>query len=98
MAQSQPTERAVPAFRSTQEAAEFWDTHSTTEFEDHWQPVEAEVAQPLSRGYFVTIELDEATFAHLRSAAKETGVTADDLAKRWLIERLARDAKSNAAD
>jgi CopG antitoxin of type II toxin-antitoxin system len=98
MAQSQRAERAVPSFRSTQEAAEFWDAHSTTEFEDHWQPVDAEIAQPLVRGYFVTLELDEAMFAQLRAAAKRSGISADDLATRWLLERLTGESKSDAAD
>src|SRR5262249_46330552 len=96
--QSQPTERAVPTFQSVQEAADFWDTHVTADFEDHWQPVDAEVAQPLPRGYFVTVDLDEATFEQLRAAAKRLGISTNDLAKRWLLERLASEYRSNAAD
>src|SRR4051812_38774141 len=98
MTQSRSTERAAPAFRSVEEAAEFWDTHSTTEFEDHWQPADVEVAQPLGRSHFVTVELDEAAFARLRLAAKVLGLSADNLARRWLLERLARESESSAAD
>lgn len=98
MTQSETTGRVVPTFRSVEEAAEFWDTHSTTEFEDHWQPVGVEVAQPLERGFFLTVELDEATFARLRMAAKKSGLGTGDLARRWLLERLAADSASSAAD
>jgi hypothetical protein len=98
MTQSQSTARAVPAFRSVEEAAEFWDTHSTTEFEHHWEAADVEVAQPIGRSLFVTVELEEAAFARFRTVAKDLGVSADDLARRWLLERLAEDSKSSAAD
>ena len=90
--------RAIPAFRSVEEAAEFWDTHSTTEFEEEWQPVDVEVAKPLGRTWFVTIELDETTFEQLRAAARRQGLRADDLARAWLLERLARAPETDAAD
>ena len=98
MNRSQQPKRAFPSFRSIQEAAEFWDTHSTTEFEDEWQPVDVEVVQPLGRTWLVSIDLEEFSFERLRAAAKASGVDADDLAKRWLLERLARVSESNAAD
>jgi len=98
MTRVQPTVRTVPAFRSDQEAAEFWDANSTTEFEDHWQPVDVEVERPLQRTWLVTVELDEAAFARMQTAAKRVGITADELAKTWLLERLAGASGSNAAE
>ena len=98
MSRSQQPKSTFPTFKSVQESAEFWDTHITTEFEDEWQPVEVEVAKPLGRTFFVTVELDEASFERLRAAAKRTGVGADELAKTWLLERLVHTAESSAAD
>jgi hypothetical protein len=98
MTRSQPTERAVPTFRSIQEAADFWDTHSTTEFEDHWQPIDTDVARPLQRAWLVTVELDEATFVQLRAAAERLGIGTDELALKWLRERLVGPSDSSAAD
>jgi hypothetical protein len=98
MTRSQPAECAVPTFRSVREAADFWDTHSTTEFEDHWQPVDTDVARPLQRTRLVTVELDEATFDQLRAAAKRLGICTDELALKWLRERLAGPTDSSAAD
>jgi hypothetical protein len=97
MTRTQPAERIVPAFRSVQEAAEFWDAHSTTEFEEHWQPVNAEVELPLERAYLVSVELDETAFSQLRTAAKGLGISTDELANRWLRERLASASDSKAA-
>jgi hypothetical protein len=98
MDRSHQPKSAFPTFQSVQEAAEFWDTHSTTEFEDDWAPVDVEVARPLERTWLVSIELDETSFERLRAIAKRRGVGADELAKQWLLDRLARVADSNAAD
>jgi hypothetical protein len=98
MTRAKPPERTVPAFRSVQETAEFWDTHSTTEFEDHWQPVDVEVEKPLKRAYVVSVELDESAFSQLRAAATRLGISTDELAKSWLRERLAGASDSKAAD
>jgi CopG antitoxin of type II toxin-antitoxin system len=98
MKPSRPTARPIPTFRSAEEAAEYWDTHSTTEFEGEWGPVAVEVVRPLGRTWFVTIELDAATFERLRAEATRRGMRADDLAKTWLLERLARASEPGGAD
>ncbi|MGH2561555.1 MAG: hypothetical protein ACRDJH_21015 [Thermomicrobiales bacterium] len=56
----------IPEFASLKEEAEFWDTPSTTEFEDEWEPVEVEVARPLKHALMVSM-VRETFFASLIS-------------------------------
>lgn len=98
MSRSQQSQDTVPPFRSIQEMAEFWDAHDSTDFEDHWQAVEVEIARPLGRVVMLALDLSDDDFARLRSAAADLGISADDLAKRWVQEQLARQVRDSAAD
>ena len=53
-------------FRSEDEAAEFWDTHSIIDYEEFLEPIDLEV--DLKRRYF-EIEVDEESFLALRDSA-----------------------------
>ena len=54
-------------FGSYEEAAEFWDTHSITDYEEFLEPVDVEV--DIQRLHF-EIEVDEESFQALRETAK----------------------------
>jgi hypothetical protein len=47
-----------------EEEAEFWDTHSTADYEVEFKPIKVRLAKNLSQG--ITIRLDEDTLAELR--------------------------------
>ena len=98
MTRSQQSQDIVPPFQSIQEMAEFWDTHDSTDFEDHWQPVEIDIARPLGRVVILALDLSDEEFVRLRTAAAELGMSADDLVKRWVHEQLARQSRDSAAD
>lgn len=42
MSEEQQKKSRIPEFKSLEEAAEFWDTHSTADFEDEFEPAELE--------------------------------------------------------
>ena len=73
-------------FGSEEEAAEFWDTHSLTDYEEFLEPAGLEVA--LKRRHF-EIEVDEESFAALRDRAKKLQKPVKQLASEILKERLA---------
>lgn len=79
----------IPAFNSIEEEAAFWDSHSTTEFEDEWEPVEVEVAPDLRSVRVVEIELDDETADLLFALARQRGVRASELARSWIRDQLA---------
>jgi predicted DNA binding CopG/RHH family protein len=82
MAKSKP----IPDFDSLEEAAEFWDTHSTADFEDQWKPVEFEVDLQENCTY---VALDEPLARTVRQAARAQGLSVHAWVNRCLEERLA---------
>jgi len=73
-------------FGSEEEAAEFWDTHSLSDYEEFLEPVGLEV--DLKRRHF-EIEVDEESFAALRNRAKKLQKPVKQLASEILKEKLA---------
>ncbi len=89
----------IPEFRSVQEAAEFWDTHDSTAFEDEWEPVDFEIDPRSSSFRLMSLKLEYSLYKQLRTHAEEQGMTATELAERWLEAALARlsDASTNGS-
>lgn len=81
----------IPDFKTIQEEAEFWDTHSTTEFEDEWEPIEEDIefvmvrAQPKKP---MTIRLEPDVVTLLTREAKSVGVGASTLARMAVLKYL----------
>ena len=72
-------------FRSEDEAAEFWNTHSITDYEEFLDPVEVQV--DIKRRHF-EIEVDEESFLALRDNARMQHKPVKQLASEILKERL----------
>ena len=73
-------------FASEDEAAEFWDTHSLTDYEDSLEPVDHEVT--IERRHF-EIEVDEQSFLAVRRNAEKQHRPAKELASEILKRELA---------
>ena len=73
-------------FASEEEAAEFWDTHSLTDYEEFLEPVNLEVK--IERRHF-EIEVDEQSFLALRSNAETQHKPVKELASEILKRELA---------
>jgi len=73
-------------FASEEEAAEFWDTHSITNYEAFLEP--ANIDFKITRRHF-EIEVDEESFLALRDSAKKQKKLMKQLASDILKEKLA---------
>ncbi len=73
-------------FSSEEQAAELWDTHSITDYEEFLEPVSLEV--DLKRRHF-EIEVDEESFSALRERAKKLQKPVKQLASEILKQELA---------
>ena len=73
-------------FASLEEAGEFWDAHSTADYEDVFEPVEFEMDLPSRPGKRIVLALDLAT--KLGEVARQQGVSTETLANLWLQEKL----------
>ena len=86
MTKKTTTKQRIPAFASIEEEAAFWDTHSTTDYEDEFKPVRVRFAKKLSEG--LTIRLDPATLEKVRAEAHERGIGATTLIRMWVLEHV----------
>lgn len=72
-------------FKSYQEAADFWDTHSITDYENLLEPVDLD--EDIQRRHF-EIEVDEESFLALRETARKEQKPVKQLASEILKQRL----------
>ena len=73
-------------FKSEDASAEFWDTHSITDYEEFLEPVDLEVN--LKRRHF-EIEVDKEAFLALFNSARKLRKPAKQLASEILKQNLA---------
>ncbi len=84
----QATGSRIPAFNSIEEAAEFWDTHDSAEFEDEFEEVDDVRFIGLKGDGAMILWFRPETIALLTERAKEHGTTPTLLARRWVLEQL----------
>ncbi len=93
MATTKKPKSRIPRFKSREEEALFWDTHSTTEFEDEFVEVKnVKVARPLI--HTLAVRLDARTIDQLSAIGRTKGMGASTLARMWLLERLEKESSS----
>jgi hypothetical protein len=90
--------RHLPDFQSREELAEFWDTHSFTDYLDDLEPVKMqvteEVAAPLDK--VTQVRFDEATDQQLADYAKKRGIRKGTLLRMIALDWL-RNQKRHAS-
>ncbi len=74
------------SFDTLDEAGEFWDTHSSADYEDEMEDVDVEVHLSSTQVYCA---IDRELARRLRERAHQEGVSTEDLIQRWLRERVA---------
>jgi predicted DNA binding CopG/RHH family protein len=82
----------IPAFNNIEEEAEFWDTHSLTDFVEESEPVEITVGGELAER--LTVRLEQADREELARRAASKGLGPSTLARMWLKERLQQEQEA----
>ena len=72
-------------FDTVEEAAEFWDTHSTADYEEYFKEVDCQF-DIKKRTHLISI--DGAVYDRIRAIAKKKRIPADKLVSRWIKENL----------
>jgi|SRR5919108_6312129 predicted DNA binding CopG/RHH family protein len=91
-----PTTRAkrrIPRFKTVEEAAQWFDTHDTSEYEDEFEGVAEDIRFVVTRARpkkAITVRLEEETLEALTQAAREKGVGPSTLARMWIREHLGK--------
>ncbi|MGZ8843457.1 MAG: CopG family antitoxin [Pyrinomonadaceae bacterium] len=72
-------------FDSLEEAGEFWDTHSSADYEEYFHDVECKFdIKKKTR----LISMDGSLYNEVRAVAKKKRIPADKLVSRWIKEKL----------
>lgn len=71
-------------FRNLDEAAEFWDTHDSADYEEHMREVECEV-DIQRRVHLVSLDTD--LYLRVNAIAQTRGVLAETLVNLWVQEK-----------
>jgi len=64
----------VPEFKTVQEAAEFWDTHSTEDFPDFWEPTDLEFAPDWKSVFEFRVQIEYSLYTQLRARRRSRHV------------------------
>ena len=91
--------KTVPKFKSIEDMAKFWDTHSTADYPDFWEPVtDVKFSKNLKSVYLngakppkstiVQMRLDEETISAMEKVARQKGVGTSTAARMLIRERL----------
>ena len=72
-------------FDSLEEFWEFWDTHSTSDYEDFMEDVEVSIDIHTSKVYY---PVAKDLLAQLQTHARQQGVSTETLINLWLREKM----------
>lgn len=90
-----PDRKSVPkdvlpeSFSTLEELSDFWDTHSSADYEDVMEPVEVEIDLSSSKVY---CPVAKDLLRQVRRQAREQGVSTETLINLWLQEKLRASA------
>jgi len=77
------------SFTTLEELSDFWDTHSTADYEEVMEPVEAEIDLSSSKVY---CPVAKDLLRQVRDQARQQGVSTETLINLWLQEKLRASA------
>ena len=84
-----PKDVLPESFSTLEELSEFWDTHSTADYEDIMEPVDVEIDLSSSKIY---CPVAKDLLRQVRRQAREQGVSTETLINLWLQEKLRASA------
>jgi hypothetical protein len=91
MPSKKPTPRDVlpDDFQTLEELSDFWDTHSSADYEGVMEPVETEIDLSSSKVY---CPVAKDLLRQVRQQARQQGVSTETLINLWLQEKLRASA------
>lgn len=85
----------LPEFKTDEDAADFFDTHSTVDFWDDLEPVEdVTISIPHLPRSLVTLPLSEKLLEEIKQLAREEGIPYQRLVRQWLAERVRQERRA----
>lgn len=78
--------KRLPHFKSYEEMAEFWDTHSLADYWDQTEPANFEISPNARRRYLVSIDRD--LLNRIQKIARIRGLSMESLVNLFLEQHL----------
>ena len=78
-------------FQSLEEAGEFWDTHSSSDYEEFMREAHFEVDL---RRHSTEVRVSDELIRDVRKIARRQGVTTETLVNLWLREKVSAKTES----
>jgi hypothetical protein len=82
----------LPKFKTIEEEAKFWDTHSFTDFADNYKEMKADRVAD-KKDSVITVKMPSSTKKALEIVAKKSHMAPSTLIRVWTSERLAEETK-----
>lgn len=86
--------KRLPEFKTAEEEARFFETHSVVPYWDQLEPVEMVVTRP--RKTQISIRFDPDILAQVQKIAAIRGVPYQTLIQLWVAEKAAEQARQNS--
>jgi len=87
--ESAPKDVLPENFATLEELSDFWDTHSSADYEEVMEPVEVEIDLSSSKVY---CPVARDLLRQVRRQARQQGVSTETLINLWLQEKLRASA------
>lgn len=78
----------IPKFKTIEEEARFWDTHSFADYWDELEDVEVVVELDKPRDETMILRVQKDVKDKIEKVARSKGLNLSTLARMWLIEKL----------
>lgn len=78
----------IPEFKSLEEEAKFWDTHSFVDFEDELEDVEIKFDLKKPKTETLIVRLQKDIKKEIEKIAQKRGLNVSTLARMWLMEKM----------
>jgi hypothetical protein len=85
----------IPNFKTIEEEADFWDTHSSEEFADELTPVDDVRFVRVNNKKALTVRIEDDTYEELSREAREKGIGPSTLARMLILEHLQAKRKAS---
>ncbi len=79
--------KKIPRFKTDEEAAKFWDTHSFADYAGDTTSAKVRFVKEIKKS--ITIRLDPEDIAQVGEIAKKKGLNYTTLIRMWIKEHLA---------
>jgi predicted HicB family RNase H-like nuclease len=84
--------KKIPLFKTMQEEADFWDTHSINDYLPELKETRIEYLPKVKKESNIVLRMEPELKKRLAALSRKKGITLSTLVRIWLIEKLQDEA------